>query len=341
MNIKLISEVTMLGLVSAFKIANFLAEEKFEKVRAMELAVAENSSEDLAKYVKAKNDICIRDDVLKREAKDLKEAVRNYKKNTGFDAKKNALYSEATKELDAFKNSLDYDKKLLDIHKDMEDSIEAFKKSVNYDETVEALEREITEATDKWKAQSKMYESVDDAIAEDAMKLKHAAEDAKNKIVSAAKEKKDILEKQLSAEKERFEKQRRDSVRAMEEKIAKEKRRLDDKTTKAVNDLERELDEAKSKMLNDIRATRTDEEADCILMASDNEELVRIQDSNDYTKSLEIANSTEAAEKMAWWLKEHGWNKGAVIFAGSLPLIPAGYLVYRYGKFVLNVARMV
>ena len=83
------------------------------------------------------------------------------------------------------------------------------------------------------------------------------------------------------------------------------------------------------------------EEADCILMAHDNEELVRLQDANDYSRSLSIASDTPAAEKLAWWLKEHGWTKGCVIFVGALPVIPAGYLAYRYGKFVLDVASKV
>jgi len=127
----------------------------------------------------------------------------------------------------------------------------------------------------------------------------------------------------------------------MEEKIAKEKRRLDEKTARNVDSLEREFDEAKAKMLHDIQAKRTEEEADCILMAHDNEELVRLQDANDYSRSLSIASDTPAAEKLAWWLKEHGWTKSCVIFVGALPVIPAGYLAYRYGKFVLDVASKV
>lgn len=341
MNIKLISEIAMLGLLGTFKIVNYAADEKFEKVRALEMAVSENSSDDLAKYMKAKNDLATKDTVLSRESKALKEAIKEYKRTSGFDTKKANFYAESTKALDEFKKTLDYDKKLLDIQKDMEDSVAAFKASVNYDETIEALDREIAEATDKWTAQSKMYESVDEAIAEDAMKLKHAAEDAKNKVVSAAKEKKDILEKQLSTEMEKFDKKRRTAIRDMEEKIAKEKRRLDDKTARNVNALEKDLDEAKARMLHDIQATRTEEEADCILMSHDNEELVRIQDGNDYTRSLTISSETPAAEKLAWWLKEHHWSKGSVIFVGSLPLVPAGYLAYRYTKFVFDVARLV
>ena len=338
MNVKLISEITTVGFLAAFKIVSLAANEKFERVRALEMAVSENSSEDLAKYAKAKADITVRNDVMSRETKALKEAIKEYKRTSGFDQKKSALYADATKALSDFKKSLDYDKKLGDIQKDMEDSIAAFKASVNYDETVEALDREIAEATDKWAAQLKMYENVDDAIAEDAMKLKHIAEDAKNKTVAAAKEKKDALERQLAAEKERFDKKRRESIREMEEKVAKEKRRLDDKTARAVNDLEKELDETKAKLLHDIQAQRTEEEADCMLMVNDNEDLVRIQDNNDFNRSLEIAAETATDEKMAWWLKEHGWTKGSVLFVGSLPMIPVGYLLYRYGKFVFSVA---
>lgn len=341
MNIKLISEIAMLGLMGTFKIGNYIADEKFEKVKALELAVAENPSDDLAKYMKAKNDITLRDTVLSREGKALKAAIKEWKRTSGFDSKKNAFYADGTRALEEFKKSLDYDAKLAEIQKDMEDSIAAFKVSVNYDETVEALDREIADATEKWEIQRKMYENVDETISEDAAKLKHIAEDTKNKIVSEAKSKKEVLEKQLAAEKEKFDRKRRDSVRVMEEKIAKEKRRLDEKTARNVDSLEREFDEAKAKMLHDIQAQRTEEEADCILMAHDNEELVRLQDANDYSRSLSIASDTPAAEKLAWWLKEHGWTKGCVIFVGALPVIPAGYLAYRYGKFVLDVASKV
>ena len=341
MNIKLISEIAMLGLMGTFKIGNYIADEKFEKVKALELAVAENSSDDLAKYMKAKNDIALRDGVISREAKALKEAIKEWKRTSSFDAKKNAFYAEGKQALIEFKNSLGYEDKLAEIQKDMEDSITAFKVSLNYDETIEALDREISDATEKWETQRKIYESVDETISEDAAKLKHIAEDAKNKIVNEAKSKKEILEKQLAAEEKKFEQKRRDSIRDMEEKIAKEKRRLDDKTARNVDALEKEFDEAKTKMLHDIQAQRTDEEADCILMAHDNEELVRLQDTNDYSRSLSIASDTPAAEKLAWWLKEHGWTKGCVIFVGALPVIPAGYLAYRYGKFVFDVASKV
>lgn len=341
MNAIVISELAMAGLGVTFKIVKILADRKFEDVRALELAVAENSSEDLAKYMKAKNDILIKNQVLAREKKALNEAVKDYKRNTGFDAKRNGFYADATHALDEFKASLDYDAKLMEIEKEMEDSITAFKKSVNYDDSIELLDKEIEKAIEDYKAQEKIFESAPDSISETTMKLKHAAEDAKNATVKAAKEKKDILEKQLASEQERFAKKKRDSIRSMEEKIAKEKRRLDDKTMRSVNDLDRELDEAKSKMLHDIQAMRTEEEADCILMANDNQDLVDVQDCNDAIRAADIAVDTPAAERMAWWLKEHHWTKGSVLFVGSLPLVPAGYLVYRYGKFVISVAKLV
>ena len=127
----------------------------------------------------------------------------------------------------------------------------------------------------------------------------------------------------------------------MEEKIAKEKRRLDDRASKSITELERDLDEYKNRFRSDIQSKRTEEEADCILMARDNEEFVFRQDNNDAMRAMDIAYETPSAEKLGWWLKNHGWKKGAVIFVGSLPLIPVGYLTYRYGKFVLDVARCV
>ena len=341
MNIKMISEISMASFFVVFKTLNFLADRKFEKVRALELAVAENSSEDLAKYAKAKHDISVRNGVIAREKKGLVDAVREYKRTSGYDGKKNALYNEAARALEEFKDNLDYDKKILDIQKDMEDSISAYKASVNFDDTIEALDKEISDAMSKWESQKKLLETADDDISEMAIKMKHAYEDAMNETVKKAKEKKDLLEKQLESEKVRFEKKKREAVRDMEEKIAKEKRRLDDKTAKAVNELDHEFENAKSKMLHDIQATRTEEESDCILMAADNEDLVQVQDSNDRLRAIYISEQTPAAERFAWWLKERHWNKGSVIVVGALPVVPAGYLMYRYVKFVFDVANLV
>lgn len=341
MNLKLISEMSILGFMCALKLAGFAADNKFEKIRALELAVAENSSDDLLKYTKAKHDIAVKDAVVSREKKKLAEAMSEYKRTSGFNSKKNAFYVEAAKALDDFKASLRYEDKLLAIQQDMEDSISAFKASVDYDEVIEALDEEISKATEKWEAQEKMCDLADDDISEMATKLKHAAEEAKNETIKAATKKKEALEQQLSAEKERFEKKKRDSIRVMEEKIAKEKRRLDENTAKSVNDLEKELDQAKTKIMDDIRAARTEEEADCVLMAQDNAEFIRVQEANDYSRAVSIAAETPVAERFAWWLKEHGWTKESVIFVGALPLVPAGYLVYRYGKFVLDVAKLV
>lgn len=341
MNLKLIAEVTTLGFACALKTVNFLAERKFEKLRAMELAVAENNSEDLAKYMKAKEDLDLRDSVLARERKAFQEACHEYKKKTRFDKTKAELYSEVDVSLKNFKDSMGYSDRLAEIKKDAEDAISAFKASVNYDASIDALDKEIEAANKKWEAQEKLFTSTDDDISDTALKLKHAAEDAKNDTIRRAKEQKDILEKQLANEQAKFDAQTKSAVREMEEKIAKEKRRLSELAEKRVNELEHKYDEFKEKTLADIQATRTEAEADCILMANDNEELVAIQDSNDYSRSLEITADTPAAERLGWWLKEHHWNKTSVAIVGALPVIPAGYLAYRYGKFVLDVMKVV
>lgn len=341
MNIKLIAEVSTLGFMCALKTVNFLAERKFEKLRAMELAVAENSSEELAKYMAAKESLDLRDSVLAREKKAFQEACKDYKKRTRFDASKAELYSEVDVSLKNFRDSIGYQERMAEIQKDMEDSIAAFKASVNYDSSIEVLDKEIEAANKKWEAQEKLFASTDDDISDTALKLKHAAEDAKNDTIRKAKEQKDILEQQLNREKATYEAKRKAAVREMEEKVAKEKRRLSDLAEKRVNELERKYDEFKEQALTDIQATRTEAESDCILMANDNEELVAVQDSNDYSRALEITADTPAAERLGWWLKEHHWNKTSVAIVGALPVIPTGYLAYRYGKFVLDVMKMV
>lgn len=341
MNLKLIAEVTTLGFACALKTVNFLAERKFEKLRAMELAVAENSSEELAKYMAAKENLDLRDSVLARERKAFQEACKDYKKKTRFDASKAELYSEVDVSLKNFKESMGYNDRLAELKRDAEDAITAFKASVNYDSVMDSLDKEIEAANKKWEAQEKLFSNTDDDISDTALKLKHAAEDAKNDTIRKAKEQKDILKKQLENEQARFDEKTKAAVREMEEKIAKEKRRLSDLAEKRVNELERKYDEFKDKTLADIQATRTEAEADCILMANDNEELVAVQDSNDYSRALEITADTPAAERLGWWLKEHHWNKTGVAIVGALPVIPAGYLAYRYGKFVLDVMKMV
>lgn len=338
MNMKLVSELAMLGFFATFKLVGDYADSRFESKRALDMAVAEHTSEDIEKYVKAKHDIEVKKAVLSREKKGIAEALASYKQTSGFASKKNHLYSEGEKALQEFKANLGYEDKLLSIEQDMEDSISAFKASVNYDDVVEGLDKEIADATEKWEAQEKLCELADDNISDTALKLRHAAEEAKNETIKKATEKKNALEAQLAAEKEKFEKKKRESIRSMEEKIAKEKRRIDEKTSKAVTDLEKDLEDAKSRITADIQAKRTEEEADCVLMAQDNEEFVRVQDTNDRTRASAIAAETPQAERLAWWLKSHGWTKGGVIFVGSLPIIPAGYLIYRYGKFVFSVA---
>lgn len=341
MNMKLISELGLFAFMIALDTTKSIASKKFEKGRAMELAVAENPSEELEKYVKAKHDLTVRNAVTDRERKSLNAAKKEYLKNTGFDAKKRAFHDEAYMALQSFKENMGYEEKLADIQKDMEDSIAAFKASVNYDDTIEALEKEMADAKDKWEAQEKLFATADDDISEVAMKLKHAAEDAKNETIRKAKEKKDALETQLGHEKERFEKKKRDAVRSMEEKIAKEKRRLDENCNRQVRDLENQFAEAQVKMTDDIRAMRTPEENDCMLMANDNEAFVNEQDCMDARRAAEIADRYPTSEKLGWWLKEHGWKKAGVLTVGALPMIPAGYLLYRYGKFVLEVANAV
>ena len=208
MNATLIAEGATLGFGAAFELAKILAGKKFEKIRAMEMAVSETSSETLAKYAKAKADLDIRDKVMAKEAAELNNAIREYKRTSGFDHKKNEFYLDAKRSLDDFKSSMHYDDILAEIQKDAEDSISAFKASVDYDNTIETLEKEISDAKSKLEAQEKLFANADDDISETAMKLKHAAEDAKNEAIKKATEKKSGLEKQLKTETERFEKKK-------------------------------------------------------------------------------------------------------------------------------------
>ena len=339
MNMKTVCKVAISGIVIGFGLVKLLVDKKFEKDRAIELAVAENSSEDLAKYAKAKNDISIRDKVLSRESKELADKIRDYKKKIGFEGRKKAIYDQVDTEIADFKNKIGYHEKLREIQQNMDDSLNAFKTSVDYDNTIEELNQEIKAATKKWEQQKTLFDAANDDISEVAMKLKHAEEDAMNATIKAAKEKKDELKKQLDAEVAKFEREKKEAIRSMEEQINKEKRRLNDKATKAINRLDKEVEDESTKILNDIQTARTEEEMDCVLMSSENEELIRIQDSNDTSRALSIASDTPEYEKLAWWLKKHKWNKPTVIGVGFMPLVPVGYLVCVYVKFVLNIVK--
>ena len=279
--------------------------------------------------------------IMDRESKELQKELKTWKTNNNYDSRKIDILNASKQELNDFKAEIEYSENIQKLERNLKAGIKSFKDSINYDDEKTALEEIIEEAEDHYESLTEVFDigEDDDDISEVTMKLRHAAEEVKNAKVKEAKSKLKALDKKLSDETERLTKIKDQKVRSLEETVKSEKLRLDDKATEKINSLNSEKDSAKSDIFKGILDKRTESEKQIIESHNDDVQLIRQQKDHEVTLAKDILKNKPQSQKIGEYLTSQDIPKWVVAFCGAIPLVPVGYLVYRYSNFMRNVLK--
>lgn len=326
--------VCELGIVGLKYAAN-----RHARIRAAEKAIS-SRSEEVAEALKVAQERC---DIFKkcedREKKEFGLRLNDWKAANHFNDRKNDILNTIERELGEFKDQIGYSDRMDEINGAFDAEVEAFKTTIDYDGNKKKFEAAIADAKSHYESQKAMFEAAGDDISETAMKLKHASEEAMNAKVKEAKAQLEALEKQLTDETEKLTKKKLNDIRELEEKVSKERIRLDKKSNKDLESLNEELSKAQSDVRREITLERSGDEITASGQHENDIRMIREQKALDAKAADDIFNSTPLEVRYAEFLKEKKVPKAAVAVVGAIPMIPVGYLVYRYGAFVAGILK--
>lgn len=310
---------------------------------ARKLAEAEaikNRGEEANAVLDAVKKRCeVYDDLIKREKAEFKQNRADWLEANEFNAKKKDILDGVSNGLDEFKKQIGYSDVLQRLTDEYNAGVEAVKNSIDYDVNKKKFEKAIADAKSHYDSQKALYDLAGTDVSEDAMKLRHAAEEAMNAKIKEAKANLDILEGKLNTEVEKLTQVKQKGIRELEEKISKEKIRLDHKADQELEALNTKLSEAEQDINNAILNKRTGADADAEINHADDIRILREQKEVDAKAAEDIFNAKPETVKIAEFLKGHKVPKAVVPMFGMVSMAPVGYLSYRWLRFLMQIMR--
>lgn len=279
------------------------------------------------------------DDLIKREKAEFKQKRADWLEANEFNAKKKDILDGVPNGLNEFKKQIGYSDVLQRLTDEYNAGVEAVKNSIDYDVNKKKFEKAIADAKSHYDSQKALYDLAGTDVSEDAMKLRHAAEEAMNAKIKEAKANLDILEGKLNTEVEKLTQVKQKDIRELEEKVSKEKIRLDHKADQELEALNNKLSEAEQDINNAILNKRTGADADAEINHTDDIRVLREQKDVDAKAAEDIFNAKPETIKIAEFLNDHKVPKAIVPVFGAVSMVPVGYLSYRWLKFLGQIMR--
>lgn len=341
MNLKAakIIAISAIGLFNVGAMVLSHAANKHAKAGAKQQAIEARDALAKEAFENAEKRCDIFKDISAKEKAEFEKRVRDWRVTAEFDARKNDILDSIRTGLEEFKGKIGYYNDCDSIEDEFDAAVEAFKNSIDYDGEKAKLEELIAEAKKHYESQKALFDAAGDETSDIAMKLRHAEEEAMTNKIKDAKGKLEALEKQVKDEVEKLQKTKLGKLRGLEEKVSKEKIRLDKKTNKDLDKLNDELSEAEENIMKAIRKNRNDEAKAAFASHEDDVRLIREQREADTKIADQFYSEMPGSLKIARYLADHKVPKFVAGFAASLPLIPVGYLVFRYGAFVRDILK--
>ena len=300
---------------------------------------AEGVEEDL-KW--AHDNIDKADKIIARERKEILDGVRAWKREASYDEKIRDIHNVAMEELREFKESIQYDTRRQDIDDEYDDALDSFKDSIDYDYEMDLANAEIRDAESVYKKHCKKIENAsdgDDAISDALKDVKKAEKEKMDEAVKEAKAKISSLKNKVSTEEARLNRKKQAAIRELDQELQATKTRLNKQEAEAC----KILNDGKTKVENELRKSvtekRTDEEQKILDWYDESRTVIDSQKRKDSELAKEIYETMPEHEKWAGYFKANNVPKFMVGAVAALPLIPTGYLVWRYTKFIWNVLR--
>lgn len=280
------------------------------------------------------------DNLIKREKAEFKQNRADWLEANEFNTKKKDILDGVPHGLNEFKKQIGYSDVLQKLTDEYNAGVEAVKNSIDYDVNKKKFEKAIADAKSHYDSQKALYDLAGTDVSEDAMKLRHAAEEAMNAKIKEAKANLDILEGKLNTEVEKLTQVKQKGIRELEEKIAKEKIRLDHKVDQELEALNNKLAEAECDINDAILNKRTGADAEAEIKHADDIRILREQKEMDVKAAEDIFKAKPETVKIAEFLKSHKVPKAVVPMFGVVSMAPVGYLSYCWLKFLTQIMRV-
>ena len=328
-----------LGLIDIGMICLDRAANRHAKKLAEAEAIKNRGEEANAVLDAVKKRCEVYEDLIKREKAEFKQNRADWLEANEFNAKKKDILDCVPNGLNEFKKQIGYSDVLQRLTDEYNAGVEAAKNSIDYDVNKKKFEKAIADAKSHYDSQKALYDLAGTDVSEDAMKLRHAAEEAMNAKIKEAKANLDILEGKLNTEVEKLTQVKQKGIRELEEKVSKEKIRLDHKADQELEALNNKLSEAEQDINNAILNKRTGADAEAEINHTDDIRVLREQKDADAKAAEDIFKAKPETVKIAEFLKDHKIPKAVVPMFGVVSMAPVGYLSYCWLKFLGQVMR--
>lgn len=282
------------------------------------------------------------DKITARERKEVLDGVRAWKREANYDEKIRDIHNGVMEELHEFRESINYNVRRQDIDDEFDDALESFKDSIDYDYEIDLANAEIRDAEAIYKKHCKKIENAsdgDDAISDALKDVKKSEKEKMDETVKEAKAKISSLKNKVSNEEARLNRKKQAAIRELDQELQATKTRLNKQEAEAC----KILNDGKMKAENDLRKSvtekRTEEEQKILDWYDESRTIIDAQKRKDSELAKQIYETMPEHERWAGYFKANGVPKFFVATLGALPLIPAGYLVGRYVKFIWNMLK--
>ena len=322
--------------------ANYINNAANESYRrnAMTMAEAQRSEETLEKIKECEKTISLANDVRDRESKEIGKELTKWELETNYGTKVRDIHDTAKNELILLKESVNYDTRKEEIERIAEDAIEDVKDSLDYDNMMAIYNGNISSADSAYKRKEKLYDLASSSDDDDTVsELKKIEKKKMQETIDAAKSKKTELNTKLEKEKTRIMRQKNSDLRALESELSPGKSAISQKEREALEAVNKERNAVWSDIQNSVIDKRTETEIQALNNKWDSQKYIDNQKLQNTKNSVDIYRNASTSEKWGKYLKSNDVPKWFVAFIAALPLIPAGFLMEKYVKFVIGTIK--
>ena len=277
-----------------------------------------------------------------KERKDFVDKIGAWKRESGYADQIRDIHDGKQLELEEFKQSINYADRKRDIEDEFEDALEAYKESTDYEYGISVMEARIEDAKKHYEKRCKRIELAgggDDDISDKLSEIKKSEKDKLNEVIKECRSDISSMKNKLSNEESRLNRKKQQSLRELEGELQATKTRLQKEEEAECKLLQTKKTEEEQRIRSEIAARRTDNDTQNMNRYDDAMAFISRQESLDAGRANDIYQNTPRYEKWAEYLNEKEVPKWIVGLFGALPLIPAGYLIGGYVKFVYKVVR--
>ena len=340
MNWKLMS-IGSLGIFGMIMTVIYSLADDQLSVDAGKKAIEMHSAQIESELKDANSKIELVDELNKRENKEIQEEISKWRKLNNYESRQREIHRATENEMLEFKGSIDYYNRKQSILDAADDKLTAVKESMDYDYEIKKFEKSIEEAKSLCKKKCRLYDIAanDESVSEDVDSMKNKAKAVRDETIKEAKDGIKELKNKIESESNKINREKQAELRDLEYELQSTRTRLNKQETEKSDALNKEYCDAKDAIREQVIAKRTEEEIAALSDYDQYKERLNDQKIADADQAMDIYNNTPSHEKIASYLKSSHCPRWFAGIVGTLPMIPAGYLFFSYGRFVYRTLR--